>query len=297
MNSNSELRSSRLSEIKILTDSSAQLTPEEIEKYHITVVPLSVTVGGKTYLDGVEITRQEFVEKMSQAEDLPKTSQPPIGRLVDTIKDLTADGSEVVGIFLAKALSGTVDAAGQAVELSGKSDLVHVVDSELTDRAEGLQVLAAARDVAAGKQVPEILTHLENIKKTQRLRMMIVNLENVIKGGRLGPISGKIANLLNIRIELQMPHGELKVAKKGRGKKFTMAFDQRVLDDIEANKEKIKEVGISYVSLNGVPQRLLDFAQKIKDINSKIDVLVRETSPIIATHAGMDAYAILYYTE
>ncbi|MCT6807203.1 MAG: DegV family EDD domain-containing protein, partial [Bombilactobacillus sp.] len=95
-----------MSEIKILTDSSAQLTPEEIEKYHITVVPLSVTVGGKTYLDGVEITRQEFVEKMSQAEDLPKTSQPPIGRLVDTIKDLTADGSEVVGIFLAKALSG-----------------------------------------------------------------------------------------------------------------------------------------------------------------------------------------------
>ncbi|MCT6821637.1 MAG: DegV family protein, partial [Lactobacillus apis] len=145
--------------------------------------------------------------------------------------------------------------------------------------------------------ISEIIDHLEKIKKTQRLRLMIVNLENVIKGGRLGPISGKIANMLNIRIELQMPNGELKVAKKGRGKKFMMAFDQRVLDDIEANKEKIKEVGISYVSLDGVPQKLLDFAQKIKDINSKIDVLVRETSPIIATHAGMDAYAILYYTE
>lgn len=286
-----------MSEIKILTDSSAQLTPEEVEKYHITVVPLSVTVGGKTYLDGVEITRQEFVEKMNQSEKLPKTSQPPIGRLVNTIKKLTADGSEVIGIFLAKALSGTIDAARQAVSISGKAELVHIVDSELTDRAEGLQVLAAARDVIAGKSVSAILSHLENIKKTQRLRMMIVNLENVVKGGRLGPISGKIANLLNIRIELQMPHGELKVAKKGRGKKFTAAFDKRVLDDIEANKEKISEVGISYVSLDGVPQKLLDFAQKIKDINAKIDVLVRETSPIIATHAGMDAYAILYYTE
>lgn len=286
-----------MSGIKILTDSSAQLTPEEIEKYHITVVPLSVTVGGHTYLDGVEISRQEFVKKMSESEELPKTSQPPIGRLVDTINELTADGSEVIGIFLGKVLSGTVDAARQAVNLTGKSNLVHVVDSQLTDRAEGLQALAAARDVEAGKTVSEILDHLENIKKTQRLRMMIVNLENVIKGGRLGPISGKIANMLNIRIELQMPNGELKVAKKGRGKKFTMAFDQRVLDDIEANKEKIKEVGISYVSLDGVPQKLLDFAQKIKDINSRIDVLVRETSPTIATHAGMDAYAILYYTE
>lgn len=297
MCSNSELRASRLSGIKILTDSSAQLTPEEIEKYHITVVPLSVTVGGHTYLDGVEISRQEFVKKMSESEELPKTSQPPIGRLVDTINELTADGSEVIGIFLGKVLSGTVDAARQAVNLTGKANLVHVVDSQLTDRAEGLQALAAARDVEAGKTVSEILDHLENIKKTQRLRMMIVNLENVIKGGRLGPISGKIANMLNIRIELQMPNGELKVAKKGRGKKFTMAFDQRVLDDIEANKEKIKEVGISYVSLDGVPQKLLDFAQKIKDINSRIDVLVRETSPTIATHAGMDAYAILYYTE
>ena len=286
-----------MSRIKILTDSSAQLTPEEIEKYDITVVPLSVTVGGNTYLDGIEISRQEFVKKMSESAELPKTSQPSIGRLVDTINDLTSDGSEVIGIFLAKVLSGTIDAARQAAKLTGKSDQVHIVDSELTDRAEGLQVLEAARDAEKGKSISEIMDHLEKIKKTQRLRLMIVNLENVIKGGRLGPISGKIANMLNIRIELQMPNGELKVAKKGRGKKFMMAFDQRVLDDIEANKEKIKEVGISYVSLDGVPQKLLDFAQKIKDINSKIDVLVRETSPIIATHAGMDAYAILYYTE
>lgn len=291
------MRSSKLSRIKILTDSSAQLTPEEIEKYDITVVPLSVTVGGNTYLDGIEISRQEFVKKMSESAELPKTSQPSIGRLVDTINDLTSDGSEVIGIFLAKVLSGTIDAARQAVKLTGKSDQVHIVDSELTDRAEGLQVLEAARDAEKGKSISEIIDHLEKIKKTQRLRLMIVNLENVVKGGRLGPISGKIANMLNIRIELQMPNGELKVAKKGRGKKFMMAFDQRVLDDIEANKEKIKEVGISYVSLDGVPQKLLDFAQKIKDINSKIDVLVRETSPIIATHAGMDAYAILYYTE
>ena len=286
-----------MSEIKILTDSSAQLTPEEIKKYHITVVPLSVTIDGNTYIDGVEITRQQFVQKMSESKKLPTTSQPPIGTIVDTINDLTKDGSEVIGIFLAKVLSGTIDAARQAVKLTGKSDLVHIVDSELTDRSEGFQVLAAARDAAAGKTIPEILAHIEKIKKTQRLHLLIVNLENVIKGGRLGPLASKIVNMLNIRIELQMPNGHLKIAKKGRGKKFSLAFDKRILDEIEANKEKIKEVGISYVANGSTPQKLLDLAQKIKDINSKIDVLVRETSPIIATHAGMGAYAILYYTE
>lgn len=291
------MRANTLSEIKIMTDSSAQLTPEEIEKYHITVVPLLVTIDDQTYVDGVDITRQEFVEKMTTSKELPKTSQPPIGRLVDTINELTADGSSVIGIFLGKGLSGTVDAARQAVKIAGKADQVSIVDSQLTDRAEGLQVLEAARGALQGQSVQEILAHLEQIKKTQRLRMMIVNLENIIKGGRLGAVSGKIATLLNIRIELQMPGGHLKVAKKGRGKKFSLAFDNRVLADIEANKDKIKEVGISYVSLDGVPQELKDFAQKIKEINSKIDVLVRETSPVIATHAGLGAYAILYYTE
>ncbi|WP_127345638.1 DegV family protein [Lactobacillus amylolyticus] len=283
-----------MSKFKIMTDSSVQLTQEEIKKYNITVVPLTITIDGKNYVDGVDISRRDFVKKMNESEELPKTSQPSIGRFVDVIKDLTSDGSEVIGIFLSKTLSGTIDAARQAAEIAGKSDEVHIVDSELTDRAEGFQVLAAAKDSQAGKTLDEILAHVDHIKKNQKLRMMVVNLNNLIKGGRLGPLAGKIATLLNIRIELHMPGGNLEVAKKGRGKKFSKAFDQRVLDDIAVNKDKIHEVGISYVDTPEVMEKL---AQKIKEINPEINVLVRETSPIIATHAGNGAYAILYYTE
>ena len=283
-----------MSKFKIMTDSSVQLTQEEIKKYNITVVPLTITIDGKNYVDGVDISRRDFVKKMNESEELPKTSQPSIGRFVDVIKDLTSDGSEVIGIFLSKTLSGTIDAARQAAEIAGKSDEVHIVDSELTDRAEGFQVLAAAKDSQAGKTLDEILAHVDHIKKNQKLRMMVVNLNNLIKGGRLGPLAGKIATLLNIRIELHMPGGNLEVAKKGRGKKFSKAFDQRVLDDIAVNKDKIHEVGISYVDTPEVMEKL---AQKIKEINPEINVLVQETSPIIATHAGNGAYAILYYTE
>lgn len=292
--SNLELRANTLSKFKIMTDSSVQLTQEEIKKYNITVVPLTITIDGKNYVDGVDISRRDFVKKMNESEELPKTSQPSIGRFVDVIKDLTSDGSEVIGIFLSKTLSGTIDAARQAAEIAGKSDEVHIVDSELTDRAEGFQVLAAAKDSQAGKTLDEILAHVDHIKKNQKLRMMVVNLNNLIKGGRLGPLAGKIATLLNIRIELHMPGGNLEVAKKGRGKKFSKAFDQRVLDDIAVNKDKIHEVGISYVDTPEVMEKL---AQKIKEINPEINVLVQETSPIIATHAGHGAYAILYYTE
>ena len=124
--------------------------------------------------------------------------------------------------------------------------------------------------------------------------MMVVNLQNLIKGGRLGAVSGRIATMLNIRISLQMPKGELQVYKKGRGKKFTRAFDERVLKEIADNKDRIKEIGISYVD---TPEQMQELADKIKEINHDIDILVAETSPIIATHAGNGAYAILYYLE
>ena len=132
------------------------------------------------------------------------------------------------------------------------------------------------------------------MKKKQKLQMMVVNLNNLIKGGRLGPLAGKIVTLLNIRIELHMLGGNLDVAKKGRGKKFSKNFDKRVLKDIEEHKNDIKEVAISYVD---TPEDMEVWTNKIKEINPDIKVLTRVTSPIIATHAGSGAYAVFYTTE
>ena len=135
-----------MSKIKIMTDSSVQLSPEEIEKYGITVVPLSVTIDGHTYTDGVDITRADFIQKMDEAEKLPKTSQPPVGLFVERMEELTADGSEVLGIFMAKTLSGTVDSARQAAEMvAGK---ITVIDCGYTDRSQGYYCIEAAKDAA-----------------------------------------------------------------------------------------------------------------------------------------------------
>lgn len=282
-----------MTKIKVVTDSSVQLSQEEIKKYDITVVPLTITIDGKNYIDGVDISRADFVKKMNEAKELPKTSQPAIGKFEEIFKNFTKNGDKVIGIFLARSLSGTVEAARQAAQLIDKED-IRIIDSELTDRAEGFQVLAAAKDAQAGKSMEEIISHVEKIRANQKLEMMVVNLDNIIKGGRLGSLAGTIATLLNIRIALTMPGGNLEIEKKGRGKKFSKNFDERVLKDIEKNKDKIKEVGISYVN---TPEQSQALADKIKAINPNIDILVQETSPIIATHAGNGAYAILYYID
>ncbi len=107
-----------MTNIKIVADSSVQMTPEEVAQYQVTIIPLTVMIDGTVYTDGETITRDEFVNKMFSAKDLPQTSQPAIGSFVEQYNQLTADGSQVISIHLAESLSGTVNAARQAAEMA-----------------------------------------------------------------------------------------------------------------------------------------------------------------------------------
>lgn len=280
-----------MTQIKILTDSSAQLTEEEIKKYNITVVPLTVSIDGKTYQDGVDLTRAQFVKEMDASKELPKTSQPSIGLFSQKFKELTADGSSVLAIFLSVNLSGTINAARQAAEMVGAD--VEIVDSLYTDRCEGYQVLAAAQDAAAGKSMAEIKEHLADLQDRLHLKMMVVNLQNIIKGGRLGPLTGRVATLLNIRIALTMKKGELLIDRKGRGRKFTTKYVEEVLLYLR-NHPNVSQLCISYVDS---PDEIQKIADKIHEQEPNIKILTRITSPIIATHAGSGAFAIQFFTE
>lgn len=277
--------------IKVITDSSVQLSPEEIEKYGITVVPLSITIDDKTYVDGEDITRKDFIQKMDNAKELPKTSQPVIGRFVDEFKKLAADGSQVLGIFMAKCLSGTVDAARQASELVDFD--VTIFDSGYTDRAMGFEVLEAAKMAQADKNLDEIIARLKQMQEQMHLEMMVPDLTNIIKGGRLGALAGRVATLLNIRLFLEMTTNVLNIKAKGRGKKFTKKFNQDLIEQVK-NTPNIKHLGISYVD---TPDDMEDLANELKKVNPNMDILVQETSPIIITHAGHGAYAVMFYSE
>ena len=149
-----------MANIKILTDSSVQLTPEEIEKYNITIVPLSVEVDGKNYVDGEDISREELVQALKDG-NIPKTSQPPIGRFIDAYNELGKDGSEVLAIVLSDVLSGTYETASSAADMVDTK--VTVINSKSTDRGLAFQVLAAAKDLEAGKNIDEIKDHLKDI--------------------------------------------------------------------------------------------------------------------------------------
>lgn len=280
-----------MAKIKIVTDSSAGLTDQQIQDYNITIIPLTVMIDDTIYVERESITNKEFIEKMKSSKSLPKTSQPPLGKFVETFDKLGQDGSAVICFNMLAAISGTVHTAEQAAQLS-KTD-VTVVDSQYTDQALAFQVIEAAKLAAEGADKQAILDRAAAVRDHTKLFMGIVTLENILKGGRLSRAAGMLTSLLNIKIVLQVTGGELKIRAKGRGMKTIDRYFDKVYDQIKQTPD-IMSIGISHVEA-------FDSVDKIQgelhEILPDKDVLVRETVPIIATHGGPGAFALMYYTD
>lgn len=280
-----------MAKVKIVTDSSAQLTDEEIKQYGITIVPLTVMIDDTVYVDRDTITNETFVPQMLAAHDLPKTSQPPVGKFVEAFDRLGEDGSQILCLNMLAAISGTVHAAEQAATIS-KSD-VTVVDSQSTDRGLGFQVLEAAKLAQQGADMDTILARVNQVRNNTKLYLCVMTLDNIVKGGRLHPIAGAITNFLNIKLGLQVTDGKLKIISKGRGDKSLKKFFNGIIDEMK-NTAAVKSIGVSYVTETEV---LKDTVQKLKADFPDASFLERVTSPTISTHTGKGAFALIYYSE
>ena len=273
-----------MTKIKIVTDSSITIEPELAKDLNITIVPLTVMIDGVVYSDA-NLKEGEFLQLMKSSKNLPKTSQPPVGVFAEVFEDLSAEDVQIISIHMSHALSGTVEAARQGATLA-KAD-VTVVDSSFTDQAMKFQVVEAAKMAKAGATLEEILEKLEEVKAKTELYIGVSTLENLVKGGRIGRVTGLISSLLNIRVVMQMTDHTLSPIIKGRGAKTFKKW----LDDLkESLKEKeIEEIGISYA---GGPEFANQMKAELQEFVEK-SIPVLETGSIIQTHTGENAWAVL----
>ena len=273
-----------MTKIKIVTDSSITIEPELAKDLNITIVPLTVMIDGVVYSDS-NLKEGEFLQLMKSSKNLPKTSQPPVGVFAEVFEDLSAEDVQIISIHMSHALTGTVEAARQGATLA-KAD-VTVVDSSFTDQAMKFQVVEAAKMAKAGATLEEILQKLEEVKAKTELYIGVSTLENLVKGGRIGRVTGLISSLLNIRVVMQMTNHTLTPIVKGRGAKTFKKW----LDDLkESLKEKeIEEIGISYA---GGPEFANQMKEELQEFVEK-PISVLETGSIIQTHTGENAWAVL----
>ena len=278
-----------MSRIIIVTDSTADLTEQEIKDFNIHVVPLNITIQEEHYLDGETITKEEFKNKMIASSELPMTAQPSIGRFVELYDELGKDSSEIISIHLMNSISGTVNAARQAADITEST--VTVVDSDFTSRSMGIIVREAAKAAKEGKSAEEVLEVIESTRQRTKLYLTVLNLDNLIKGGRISRVMGAFSNLLNIKLFLEVINGKIEIVQKGRGLKSLQKKYDEVFEEMKACPNGIQEIGIMHAGLNEFNQSQIDTLRELFP-DAKLTIVM--TSPIIMSHTGVEAMAVTY---
>jgi DegV family protein with EDD domain len=280
-----------MGKIKIVTDSTVDMSFEELAHYGIEMVPLSISIDQEVYLDKIELQQAEFLMKMKRANELPKSSQPSVGTFLEVYDRLGKDGSEIISIHMTGGMSGTVQSAESAAKMTESN--VTVIDSKFISKALAFQVIEAAQMAKAGHSVAEIVTRIHKIQSQTRLIIVIDSLENLVKGGRIGKVSAFIGSILKIKPIAILDNGVLHPVSKARSQSQIV---KSIINTFTEDTENKTIAGIGMVHANGY-----ELANKIKNEVEKRstwkEIKIEETSPVISTHTGEGVVAIMYYWD
>jgi len=280
-----------LTRIKIVTDSTADLSEELLREYHISVLPLSISIDGTVYRDRFDIQPDEFIEKMERAAELPKSSQPPLGAFIELYEELTADGSEVISIHLSSQLSGTYQTAVSASNMVDGN--ITVIDSMYISKGLGFQVVRAALLAEEGMTAEAIVKDLENLRDRTSLYVTIDHFDNLIKGGRIGRGKALIGSLLKVKPIARLEDGIYTPEKNVRSSSQLIRYlTGQFLSTVKGRT--VQAIGIAHADA-------LDLAHRLKDSLLEhipgIDIDIAYTTPIISVHTGKGAIGFTFYTD
>ncbi|MDR7243240.1 MULTISPECIES: DegV family protein [Priestia] len=280
-----------MAKIKVVTDSTIDLTLEEAEKYGIEMIPLCINIDNETYLDRVELTPADFIEKMKNSKELPKSSQPAIGSFVEVYERLVSEGYDVISIHMTGGMSGTVRAAESAAQMVEGN--ITVVDSMYITKALSFQVFEAVKMIEDGHTVEEIVTRLEEVRQNTNLFVVVDTLENLVKGGRIGRGKGLIGSLLNIKPIASLADGVYTPVAKVRSHSQIVKFLTKQFEEHTEGKS-IKGVGLVHADGFGLASKLKESIVKARGYTQ---FSIEDTTPIISTHTGIGAIGFMYFAE
>jgi len=210
--------------MKIVTDSGCDLTKEQCQELDVTMLPLKVQLGERTYLSGVDLTAEEFYELLDQTEQMPLTSTPSVGDFAETYQRLAETDPEILSIHISSGLSGTSNAARVAASQSKAS--VTVIDTLTLSSGTGWQVEAAARAVKAGWDKEQILKMLKQIQAATSAYFTLPDLKYLIAGGRISHLKGLLASLLGIKPIIEVNKTDGKYYDIGKKRSFLKAVQE-----------------------------------------------------------------------
>ena len=276
--------------LAVITDSSAFLQAETLRKEDLFVLDIPVNIDGQEYVEGVNLTAQEFYEKMARSSELPKTSQPSIAKLDEILSSLKEKGyTHVLGLFLSSGISGFhQNIQYMTDEFEGLT--IAFPDSRITSAPLGFMVESVFQWVEQGDDFKSILNKVtEQIENTSAF-IMVDDLDHLVKGGRLSNGAAILGNLLSIKPILYFnDQGVIEVYEKVRTeKKATKRL-------VEIVKEETSNGNYQITVIHGnAPQKAADLRQLLIDGGVATDVSIATFGSVIGTHLGEGSIALSY---
>ena len=267
--------------IRIVIDSTSDVTDEIIKKYNIKMVPLTVNFENESFLDKVELNSKQFFEKLETAEKLPTTTLVSPGTFMEVFSDILLEGDKVLGLFLASEFSGTYDSACMAKNMIGSDD-IYIIDSRSVCLGAFALILEAIELVQQNKDIEEIVKELEALREKVVAVAALDTLKYLEKGGRLSKGQAVVGTLLNVKPIVEIKDGKISVIEKIRGKnKAVKWFDEWIEKNNYdlSNKTVLLFHGKAYEQLKMLRESIED-KYKIKNI------IEQEIGAVIGTHSG-----------
>lgn len=278
--------------VAIITDSTSYISEQTRAELSIHMIPLSVVFGDEVYQEEIDITTAEFYPKVKSAAQLPKTSQPSIGLVTESIENLAKDYDEAIFITLSSGISGTYQTAVTVKGMVEEID-VYPYDSEISCMAQGFYVLEAARLAKAGENASTILARLDVMKESLRAYFMVADLSHLHRGGRLNGAQALIGSMLQVKPilhfenKLIVPFEKIRTEKKALKRIFQL-FDEDASTGVQ--------IEASIIHAN----REEDAIQIKKELEEKypnVTITVSYFGPVIGTHLGEGALGLGWYKK
>ena len=281
-----------MSKVAIVTDSSAYLPQEYVEKYNIHVLPLTLIWEDKEYRDGVDISASEFYVKLAESDSMPTTSQVTVQAFEDLFNNLLEQGYDVLALQISSGLSATVQSAFQAQEKIN-SDRIVVVDTQLVSMALSFQVLEAARAAEKGASLEECVAVAKRAYDNIGVFFTVDTLEYLHKGGRIGSAKRLLATALNVKPVMEVQVGKLELVESVISQKKAIDRMIKLIQRNTAGKDKIK-ISVFHA---GIPDTAKALLARLETIFEPEESILSEVSPVIGAHTGPGTISIAYMAE
>lgn len=278
-----------MNNIVITSDSTCDLSPELRERYNVQILPLGVTLGDKTYFDGVDITPDDIYAHHDKTGELPKTTAANLSDCIDFFKQFTDEGKAIIHFTISSEMSSTYNNCRMAAE---EFENVYVIDTKNLSTGGGLLVVAAAEMAAKGMDAKTVAEEVTKLVPCVDASFVIDNLEYLHKGGRCSAVAMLGANLLKLKPCIEVKNGSMGVGKKYRGR-FADVLKTYVNERV-GNGDGI-DLDRVFVTHAGCDPEIVDAVVKqVKEAAPFKEIFLTRAGCTISSHCGADTLGVLF---